>query len=68
MKVDEDFTQALNAAIRHAVNFHGLDSTVGMEDYKIANFLTPEVVKHLEDRTVVQILARARSWERENIR
>ena len=66
-KVDENFIQALNAAIRHAVNYHSLDSRLGMADYKIADLITNEVSKHLRGETDVQVYERMSPEERRMI-
>lgn len=46
----------LKRAIRHAVNYHGLDAKLNMADYEIADLLIEEMQKHLEGRTDVQIV------------
>lgn len=48
--------QKLEAAIRHAVNYHGIDARLNMSDRDIAALLTPEVAKHLAGKTDVQII------------
>lgn len=46
----------LERAISHAVNYHGLDTRLGMTDYAIASRIAPEVQKHLDGETDVQVI------------
>ena len=57
----------VNAAIRHAVNYHGLDAKLSMADWKIADLLTNEVIKHLNGETDVQVIERMIPGQRANI-
>lgn len=57
----------VNAAIRHAVNYHGLDAKLNLADWKIADLLTNEVVKHLNGETDVQVIERMTPEQRANI-
>lgn len=47
--------QKLERAIAHAVNYHSLDSRLNMPDFMIAEMIAPEVQRHLEGKTAVQI-------------
>jgi hypothetical protein len=58
---------AMTAALRHAVNYHGLDAKLGMADHKIAELLSGEVVKHLAGKTDVQIIEAMTPEERSRI-
>jgi hypothetical protein len=46
----------LELAIRHAVNYHSLDTRLNMPDYKISELIAPEVQKYLDGTTDVQII------------
>lgn len=46
----------LEQAIRHAVNYHSLDARLGMADHAIAFLIAPEVQKHLNGETDVQVI------------
>ena len=46
----------LASAIAHAVNYHSLDAQLRIPDYKIGELLAPEVAKHLDDTTDVQVI------------
>lgn len=55
----------LEQAISHAINYHGLDAKLDMPDWKIAEMLAPEVQKHLDGKTDVQIFEAAPSTGKE---
>jgi hypothetical protein len=57
----------INKAVQHAVNYHGLDAKLNMADWKIADLLTPEIVKHLEGTTTVQVIERMTPEQRATI-
>lgn len=48
----------LYRAIKHAVNFHGLDSRLNMADWQIADLLEHEMQKHLDGKTDAQAIER----------
>lgn len=53
---DATLGERISKAIRHAVNYHGLDARLNTSDHVIADLITPEVVRHLENRTDVQLV------------
>ena len=53
--MEKDMTK-LERAIAHAVNYHGLDARLEMSDFKIAKLIAPEVQKHLDGTTDVQVI------------
>lgn len=59
--------EALNKAIQHAINYHGLDARLNMADYKVADMITEEVAKHLAGTTDVQKIERMTPEERARI-
>jgi hypothetical protein len=59
--------EALNRAIRHAINYHSLDARLNMADWQIADLITPEVGKHLRGETDVQVIERMTPDERRKI-
>lgn len=64
----ENMTEAaINAAICHAVNYHGLDAKLNTADHELADLLAPEVAKHLAGQTDVQIIERMSPEERARI-
>lgn len=59
--------QDINAAIRHAMNYHSLDARLDMADFAIADLITPEVMKHLAGETDVQVIERMSPEDRASI-
>lgn len=59
--------QDLNAAIRHAMNYHSLDARLDMADLAIADLITPEVMKHLAGETDMQVIERMSPEDRASI-
>jgi hypothetical protein len=57
----------LNRAIAHAVNYHALDSRLGISDWQLANLLEHEIQKWLDGVTDVQIVERMTLEERRKI-
>lgn len=57
----------IEAALAHAVNYHGVDSGLGQQDTQIAALLVGEVYKHLLGQTDVQVLDRMSPEERAKI-
>ena len=49
-------TLGLERALSHAINYHSLDAKLNMPDYKIAELIAPEVQRHLDGKTDVQII------------
>jgi|ERR1700758_488719 len=60
-------SSALNRAISHAVNYHGLDARLNQPDWRIADLIESEVQKHLDGQTEVQIIERMTPEERARI-
>ena len=58
---------AFEAALAHAVNYHGVDSGLGQQDIQIAAMLVGEVYKHLLGQTDVQVYERMTPEERAKI-
>lgn len=58
---------ALNKALCHAVNYHGLDAKLKMADWTIADLIVGEVSKHLRGETDVQVIERMTPEERAQI-
>jgi len=63
---DDEYSRLRNA-IRHAVNYHGIDAKLGMPDWEVAQLLIGEVAKHLRGVTDVQIIERMTPEERSRI-
>lgn len=57
--LDSDFSTAINQAIKHAVNYHGIDTKCDMADWQIADLLTEEVCKHIRGETSYQEYGRS---------
>lgn len=57
----------LERAISHAVNYHSLDAKLDMPDWKIAALIAPEVQRHLDGKTDVQIIEVMTPEQRANI-
>lgn len=48
--------EKLAKAIAHAVNFHSIDSRLNIADWEIGELLAPEVQRHLDGKTDVQLI------------
>ena len=57
----------VEAALRHAVNFHGLDAKLDVADFALAQMLVGEVCRHLAGRTDVQVYEAMTPEERAKI-
>lgn len=64
--METDMTK-LERAISRAVNYHGLDARLGMPDFKIAELIAPEVQRHLDGQTDVQVFEAMTPDERAKI-
>ena len=60
-------SKKLNAAIKHAVNYHSLDAKLGIADWQIADLITSEVHKHYDGVSDVQVIERMTPEQRKNI-
>lgn len=58
---------AMSKAIAHAVNYHSLDARLGLPDWRVADLIVEEVLKHLEGTTDVQVIERMTPEERTHI-
>ena len=52
------------AALRHATNYHSVDAKLDMADFKLVELLAPEIEKHLQGKTDVQVYERMSPSER----
>lgn len=59
--------ESLEKAIAHSVNYHGLDARLGKADYRVAELMVDEVVKHLLGTTDAQVFERMTPEQRANI-
>lgn len=57
----------LNRALQHALNVHSIDARLNMPDWQIADLIEPEVQRHLDGTTDVQVVEAMTPEERSRI-